>query len=85
MQILKDKLQVVVDEMHDVVPGTDQYGYRSAMQNVINDIDAQMFACERKMLVEARLSVTGLNHASPTDDNSLEEAEQYFDNKFSKQ
>lgn len=41
-----------------------------------------LLAKEREQIVEARLSVTGLNHASPTDDNSLEEAEQYYLYKY---
>jgi hypothetical protein len=53
MAQLKDKLQVVVDSLKDAVPETDQYGYRSAMENVIKDIDAQMLELERKQIVEA--------------------------------
>jgi hypothetical protein len=82
MQQLKDKLQVVVADLKDAVSGTDQYGYRSAMENVIKGIDAQMLETERQQIIDARISVTGLNHASPTDDNSLEDAEQYYSNKY---
>jgi len=37
---------------------------------------------EKQQIVDARISVTGLNHASPTDDNSLEDAEKYYNDKF---
>ena len=47
MQILRDKLQVVVNELEGVKPETDQYGYRAAMQNVVNDIDCQMLKIEK--------------------------------------
>ncbi len=50
---LKEKLQTVVDELKDSEPGTDQYGYRSAMENVIKDIDANMLPLEKQQIVEA--------------------------------
>ena len=53
MQMLRDKLQVVVDDLKDAVSGTDQYGYRSAMENVVKDIDAQMMETERKQLAKS--------------------------------
>jgi len=53
MTELKDKLQVVVDELADAKPQTDQYGYREAMQNVIKDIDAQMLEKERQQIIDA--------------------------------
>ena len=37
---------------------------------------------EKQQIIKARLSVTGLNHASPTDDNSLQDAENYFTQKY---
>jgi len=52
MTELKDKLQVVVDELADAKPQTDQYGYREAMQNVIKDIDAQMLEKERQQNIK---------------------------------
>ncbi len=50
MQELKEKLQVVVNDLSDVLPNTDQYGYRAAMQNVIKDIDCQMLSIEQKQI-----------------------------------
>lgn len=42
----------------------------------------ELLEVERKQIIDARLSVTGLNHASPTDDNSLQEAEGYFNKTY---
>jgi hypothetical protein len=53
MQMLRDKLQVVVNELTGVVHGTDQYGYRGAMENVIKDIDAQMMDIEKEQIYNA--------------------------------
>ena len=53
LQQLKEKLQTVVDDLKDAIPGTDQYGYRDAMRNVILDIDMQMIPVERDAIVEA--------------------------------
>lgn len=50
---LKEKLQVVVDSLEDAVHGTDQYGYRGAMENVIKDIDAQMLGIEKQQIMKA--------------------------------
>jgi hypothetical protein len=53
LQQLKEKLQTVVDDLKDAIPGTDQYGYRDAMRNVILDIDMQMIPAERDAIVDA--------------------------------
>lgn len=37
---------------------------------------------ERSNIIDARLSVTGLNHASPTDDKNFQEAELYYNTKY---
>lgn len=50
--------------------------------NWLADNETRLIAKEHEQIVEARLSVTGLNHASPTDDNSIEEAEQYYSSKY---
>ena len=49
------------------------------------DIEAkidEMIEDEKQQIIDARISVTGLNHASPIDDNSLQDAEDYFNSKY---
>lgn len=55
MQELKEKLQVVIDELNDNMPivDTQEYGYRLAMENVIKDIDAQMLEQEKQQIIDA--------------------------------
>lgn len=53
MQQLRDKLQTVVDQLHDAAPNTDQYGYRDAFKNAIADIDAQMLEIEKQQIGKA--------------------------------
>lgn len=42
----------------------------------------ELLEVEKRNIIDARLSVTGLNHASPTDDKNLEEAELYYKTKY---
>ena len=53
MQELKEKLQIVVDDLHNCMVGTSESGYCLAMQNVIKDIDAQMLQFEREQIEAA--------------------------------
>lgn len=78
MENLRDKLQVVVDELKDAVPETDQYGYRAAMENVIKDIDLQMLSQERQMVIDAYNDADGGNIFP------VNLGEQYFNNKYKK-
>ena len=55
------------------------FGY---FESELDDKIQELLAKERQQIIEARLSVTGLNHASPTDDNSLQDAENYFTQKY---
>lgn len=64
--------------------------YREAPAGTISEQDCidkatELLAKEREQIINARLSVTGLNHASPTDDNNLKDAETYFTNTYTKQ
>jgi hypothetical protein len=78
LQQLKEKLQTVVDDLKDAIPGTDQYGYRDAMRNVILDIDMQMIPAERDAIVEA--AAYGNGRASVDDKKEL--GEQYYRTKY---
>ena len=78
LQQLKEKLQTVVDDLKDAIPGTDQYGYRDAMRNVILDIDMQMIPVERDAIVDA--AAYGNGRASV--DNKKEFGEQYYRTKY---
>lgn len=53
MQQLKDKLLEEVERLSDAQPLTDQYGYREALKNISNDIDAQMLELERQQIIDA--------------------------------
>ena len=77
MQQLKEKLQVVVDGLEKAEYRTDQYGYRSAMENVIKDIDAQMLGIEKQQHIE---NFTAGMWAYSDDINS--KGEDYFNQKF---
>ena len=76
LQQLKEKLQTVVDDLKDAIPGTDQYGYRDAMRNVILDIDMQMIPVERDAIVEA--------HKAGDPFNNIHDAEQYYETMYGK-
>ena len=80
LQQLKEKLQTVVDDLKDAIPGTDQYGYRDAMRNVILDIDMQMIPVERDAIVEA--AAYGNGRASVDDKKEL--GEQYYETRYGK-
>lgn len=71
---LKEKLQVVVDSLEAAVHGTDQYGYRAAMENVIKDIDAQMLEVEKQQIIDA--------FDEGADRNIPIEGQQYFKQTF---
>ncbi len=80
LQQLKEKLQTVVDDLKDAIPGTDQYGYRDAMRNVILDIDMQMIPAERDAIVEA--AAYGNSRASVDDKKHF--GEQYYETRYGK-
>lgn len=51
LQDIKERLQVMVDDMKAITNW--EVGYRTAMQNVIKDIDAQGLDKERQDLINA--------------------------------
>jgi hypothetical protein len=54
MKELRDKLLVVVQELKEESQANDYLkGYREALKNVANDIDAQMMRFERQIIVDA--------------------------------
>lgn len=57
MQELRNKLQIVIDEIEeDFLDGTlNQYGigYKEAMVSVVKDIDAQMLTKEKQQIIDA--------------------------------
>ena len=42
----------------------------------------EMVEKEKKQMVDAIVSAIGLNHASPTDDNTLEDFEKYYSQTY---
>lgn len=78
MQQLKEKLQDVINDLSDAKPGTDPYGYRGAMQNVVKDIDAQMLELEKKQIIEAFKE----GDLDPTEYHKYDNAEQYYNQTF---
>ena len=81
MQELKEKLQVVVDELNDALPNTDQYGYRGAMENVIKDINAQMLAKESQQIVDAYADGFSFGEGMP-DEHVKFMSNSYFTQKY---
>jgi hypothetical protein len=82
MMQLKEKLQTVVAELKDAEPGTDQYGYRSAMENVIKDIDAQMLAIEKQQIVDAFNIGFEDGYLAPLFEEKFTQGEQYYTETF---
>lgn len=81
MQELVEHVEKRMSELNQT--NTVENVCRMAFYDVIAHIKADdLFAKEKNQIIEARLSVTGLNHASPTDDNSLQDAENYFTQKY---
>lgn len=88
MEILRNKLQFVVDELKDEVPETYQYGYRLAMENVIKDIDLQMLEPEKQEYIDAynqgyRDGDRGTD-IDKRDIAQFDDANNYFINKYKK-
>lgn len=77
LQDIKERLQVSVDEMKAVTNW--EVGYRTALENVIKDIDAQGLRKERQDLITA-------HHDGQLDGviktPSLKDAEDYYTNTF---
>jgi len=61
----------------------DQWNHAMSVQTISVINAKSLLPKERQQIINARLSVTGLNHASPTDDKNLEDAEQYYNQTFS--
>ena len=54
MMILRDKLLEEVQNLKESAQENEHLkGYREALKNVANDIDAQMLATERQQLIDA--------------------------------
>lgn len=54
MKELRDKLVVEVQNLKDASQTSEHLkGYREALKNVVNDIDAQMMRFERQIIVDA--------------------------------
>ena len=81
MQELREALQSVVDDLDGVVHGTDQYGYRSAMENVIKDINAQMLAKESQQIVDAYADGFSFGEGMP-DEHVKFMSNSYFTQKY---
>jgi len=77
MEILRNKLQFVVDELKDEVPETYQYGYRLAMESVIKDIDLQMLEPEKQEYIDAYNQ--GYRDGEQADSSDIKKDVQYFD------
>ncbi len=77
MQMLRTKSQHVVDDLKDALPGTDQYGYRAAMQCVIDEIDKVLLTKEREQICKAFDFAYGHYPMTKTNDG-----EKYFNQTF---
>lgn len=80
MAILRQKLQIVVDKLHDTEITPKSEGYCDALENVIKDIDAQMMDKEREQIVEA-VEYGFRDAQSVNPDKTFEE---YYNNTYGK-
>jgi hypothetical protein len=54
------------------------------VDRIIWYIETYHIPTEKQQIIDARISVTGLNHESPTDCNSLKDAETYYNQTYKK-
>ena len=55
----------------------------TALFNAVIVAAKNLLEKEKQTIISARLSVTGLNHASPTEDTNMKDAEDYYNQTYS--
>lgn len=78
-------LQELISRLNNIHTDEDPSEHHSEYIDAINrcrHIATELLEKEKQQIINARISVTGLNHASPTDDKNLEEAEKYYNDNF---
>jgi hypothetical protein len=77
---LKNKIK----KRMDLYPNNPNLSERGAYDAYLNCLlwTTELLTKEREDIIDAILSVTGLNHRSPTDDDNLKKAEEYYKTTF---